>query len=293
MNPSEERKIKALLRLLSDRNEQVVTTIQDQLVQCGISALPHLIEAEREDPTLEPRIAEIREEISFLTLKQEFQQCCASGKPNNIDLENGAFLIAKLGYPSLQVDRYIQMIEKLAEEVRPWLKQTDSPIERIRIFNLFLFEEKAFRGNQTEYYDPENSFLNRVIDRRIGIPISLSVLYLLLGVRLGLPVQGVGMPGHFLVKVDGPPPFLFVDCFNGGVLLEESDCKKFLTDSGFGFEPWYLDPSPNHLILERMLRNLLGIYQQRQELHRVEKVNDLMAILKSESDWSLNFSDPL
>ena len=107
--------------------------------------------------------------------------------------------------------------------------------------------------------------MNRVIDRRMGIPISLSVLYLLLGLRLGLPVKGVGMPGHFLVKVDSSPPFLFVDCFNGGTLLEESDCKKFLTDSGFGFEPWYLEPSPNPLILERMLRNLLGIYHQRQE----------------------------
>ena len=282
-----DKKIKALLRLLSDPNEQVATRIQDQLVQCGKSVLPDLAEAERQDPTLSPRAADVREEIHFLALKKEFQQCCRV-KRDNIDLEIGSLLIAKSAYPTLEVTNYIQIIEKLAEEVRPRLTPADSPVQRIHIFNQYLFNEKAFRGNRTDYYDPENSFLNRVIDRRIGIPISLSVLYLLLGLRLGLPVQGVGMPGHFLVKVDSPPRLLFVDCFNGGTLLEESDCKKFLTDSGFGFEPWYLEPSPNPLILERMLRNLLGIYHQRQEPQQVKRVNALMAILKSASDRSLN-----
>ncbi|UCE63237.1 MAG: transglutaminase family protein [Nitrospirota bacterium] len=282
-----DKKVKALLRLLSDTDEQVAMTIQDQLVRCGRSVLPYLTEAERKDPTLSPRAADIREEIHFLALRKEFQQCCR-GKRDNIDLEMGAFLIAKSAYPTLEIGNYIQIIEKLAEEVRPRMTPTDSPVQRVHIFNQYLFNEKGFRGNRTDYYDPENSFLNRVIDRRMGIPISLSVLYLLLGLRLGLPVKGVGMPGHFLVKVDSSPPFLFVDCFNGGILLQESDCKKFLTGSGFGFEPWYLEPSPNSLILERMLQNLLGIYQQRQEPHRVKRVNALMAILKSASDPSLN-----
>ena len=285
-----DKKIKSLLRLLSDPNEQVATTIQDQLVQCGKSVLPYLTEAERQDPTLTPRAADVREEIHFLALKNEFQQCCRV-KPDNIDLEIGAFLIAKSGYPTLDVPNYIQIIETWAEEVRPRLTPTDSAVQRIHIFNQYLFNEKGFRGNRTDYYNPENSFLNRVIDRRMGIPISLSVLYLLLGFRLGLPVKGVGMPGHFLVKVDSSPPFLFVDCFNGGILLQESDCKKFLTDSGFGFEPWYLEASPTSLILERMLRNLLGIYQQRQEPHRVKRVTALMAILKSASDPSLNYKE--
>jgi regulator of sirC expression with transglutaminase-like and TPR domain len=287
MDSSKDRKIKALVRLLSDPNDQVATTIQEQLVQCGKSVLPYLTQAVRQDPTLRPRVTGVQEEIHFLALKKEFQQCCTV-KRDNIDLESAAFLIAKSAYPTLEVANYIQIIEKLAEEVRPRLTPTDSPVQRIHVFNQYLFEEKAFRGNRTDYYDPENSFLNRVIDRRTGIPISLSVLYLLLGMRLGLPVKGVGMPGHFLVKVVSPPPLLFVDCFNGGILLQESDCKKFLTDSGFGFEPWYLEPSPNPLILERMLRNLLGIYQKRQEPHRVKRVNALMAILKSGSDRSLN-----
>lgn len=287
MVSTKDKKIKALLRLLSDPNEQVATTIQDQLVICGKSALPHLTEAERQDPALGQRVADIREAIHFEELKKEFQECC-SEIPNHIDLEVGAFLIAKSGYPTLEVASYIQILDHLAEEVRPRLRATDSPIQRIQVFNKYLFEEKAFRGNRTDYYDPENSFLNRVIDRRTGIPISLSVLYLLLGKRLTLPFKGVGMPGHFLVKVDSPPPFLFIDCFNGGTLLQESDCKKFLTDSGLGFEPWYLEPSSNQLILQRMLRNLLGIYQQQNEPNREKRVNALMAILESESEGSLN-----
>ena len=282
-----DKKVKALLLLLSDPDEQVAMKIHDQLVQCGQSVLPYLTEAEQRDPTLSPRIGDVREEIHFGLLKKEFQQCCRVER-DNIDLENGAFLIAKSAYPTLEVAHYIQIIEKLAEEVRPRLNPTETPVQRIQLFNQYLFKEMGFRGNHTNYYDPENSFLNRVIDRRMGIPISLSVLYLLLGLRLGLPVKGVGMPGHFLVKVDRPPPLVFVDCFNGGVLLQESDCKKILTDSGFGFDPWYLEPSPNALILERMLRNLLGIHQQRQEPYRVKRVNALIAILKSASDPSLN-----
>ena len=272
-----------MLRLLSDPDEQVAATIQEQLVQCGPSVLPFLSEAERQDPTLSPRLAEVLEEIHFGSVKREFQECCA-GEENNIDLEVGAFLIAKSAYPTLEVARYIQIIESLAQEVRPRLIPTDSPEQKIHVFNQYLFEEKAFRGNRTDYYDPENSFLNRVIDRRTGIPISLSVLYLLLGARLSLPVQGVGMPGHFLVRLDSPPPFLFVDCFNGGLLLRESDCKKYLVESGFGFEPHYLVPSSNHSILERMLRNLAGIYQRRGDSQREKRVNALMVILTARSD---------
>lgn len=278
-----EKKIPALLRLLSDPEERVAATIQNQLVQIGEPVLPYLTEAERQDPTLCHRLATVREAIYFSALENEFQQCCSVDR-DNIDLEVGAFLIAKSAYPTLDVVYYRQILDNLAQEVRPRLTSKRSPRQRIQVFNRYLFEEKAFRGNRSDYYDPDNSFLNRVIDRRTGIPITLSVLYMLLGQRLELRVMGVGMPGHFLVKVDIPPPLLFVDCFNGGIFLQESECKSFLRESGFGFEPYYLEQSSNKAILSRMLRNLVGIYQQRQEPLREQRLSSLMAILDCGSD---------
>ena len=283
MDSLNEKKLHDLFRLLSDPNDRVAATIQDQLIQYGEPVLPYLIDAEQQDPTLGERLADVRDEIRFLGVKEEFQQCCAADG-DNIDLEVGAFLIAKLAYPTLDIAYYSQLIEDLAQEVRPRLTPRSLPHQMIQTFNQYLFEEKAFRGNRTDYYDPENSFMNRVLERRIGIPISLSILYLLLGQRLGLPVKGVGMPGHFLIKVDTSPPFLYVDCFNGGIFLRESDCKKFLTESGIGFEPYYLEPSPNPVILARMLENLVRIYQHQQDAHRVQQVNALKAILKSMSE---------
>ena len=283
MNSSTPNTINALLRLLSDPNERVAATIQDQLVRIGESTFPYLDAAEQREPTLAERLAEVREEIRFSGVRREFQQLHTVGQ-ESIDLEVGAFLIAKSAYPSLDVAAYRQQIDHLAQEVQPRLTPTLSTEQAIQVVNRYLFKEKGFRGDRTDYYNVENSFLNRVIDRRTGIPITLSVLYLLVSRRLGLPVVGVGMPGHFVVKVDAPPPYLFVDCFNGGIFLREQDCETFLKESGFGVQPHYLQESSNEMILARMLRNLAGIYEKRQEPDRFERWNSLIAILENGSE---------
>ena len=133
----------------------------------------------------------------------------------------------------------------------------------------------------------ENSFLNRVIDRRTGIPITLAVLYLLMSQRLSLPVVGIGMPGHFMVRVATSSSFLFVDCFNGGTVLSEKDCERFLKESGLGLSLNFWKETSNNLILARMLRNLVGIYQNQQELKRVDRLNALITILERSSETQL------
>ena len=274
-----EKQIKALIHLLSDPNEQVAKTIHDQLVQVGAPALPYLEKAEHHQPALGPRLADVKEAILFSRIEKEFQTLTFMGK-GEIDLEAGTFLIARSAFPNLDVEYYTQAIDDMAEEVRPRLKSNRSTQETLQIMSQYMFKERGFRGNRTDYYDPENSFLNRVIDRRTGIPITLSALYLFLGHRLRLPLVGVGMPGHFVVKLEAPPPALFVDCFNEGIFLNEQACKNFLIESGIGYHAHYLEKSPNHLILARMLRNLIGIYQKQNERNRVDRLNSLIAILE-------------
>ena len=271
--------IHALLRLLSDPNEQVARTIQDQLARLGPGVLPFLEKAWNEDADLEPRVAYIKEEIRFRQLKDEFQTF-VSHSARQEDWEHGAFLIAKLAYPDLSIPHYVECLDQLAEEFRTKWLATDSPSGKAaRQLSTFLFKDKGFSGNRTQYYDPDNSYMNRVIETRQGIPISLSALYVFVGKRLGLPLAGVGMPGHFLVKLEGETPPQFVDCFNDGTILREQDCEQFITASGLEYHPHFLEKSPTPTILARMLRNLLSIYEQEPEEPMARRVQVLLELL--------------
>lgn len=148
--------------------------------------------------------------------------------------------------------------------------------------NRYLFTECGFKGNTKNYYEVENSYLNRVIDRRTGIPISLSTVYLLIGKRLQLPVHGIGMPGHFLVKFDSDKYKVFIDCFNGGALLTEKNCARFLTEAGYGFEERFLQRSPTRAILTRMIKNLLAIYSKLDDPLKKSRLLRFVEILGCE-----------
>ena len=274
--------IYALLRLLSDPNEQVARTIQDQLSRLGPSVLPFLDQAGVTDTTLEPRIAYIKDEIRFEQLHDEFQKFVTQSARQE-DWEYGAFLIAKLAYPDLSIPHYVECLDHLAEEFRTKWHTTESPSGKAAgLLSTFLFKDKGFSGNRTEYYDPDNSYLNRVIETRQGIPISLSALYVFVGKRLGLPVVGVGMPGHFLVKLEGETPAQFVDCFNGGTILREQDCEQFITASGLDYDPKLLEKSSTTTILARMLRNLLSIYEKEAEEQMARRILTMLELLKIE-----------
>ena len=271
--------IHALLRLLSDPNEQVARTIQDQLARLGSGVLPFLEQALAENATLEPRVAHIKEEIRFGQLKDEFQRF-VSQSARQEDWEHGAFLIAQLAYPDLSIPHYVECLDHLAEEFRAKWLATESPSGKAaRQLSTFLFKDKGFSGNRTQYYDPDNSYMNRVIETRQGIPISLSALYVFVGKRLGLPLAGVGMPGHFLVKLEGETSPQFIDCFNSGTILREEDCKQFITASGLEYDPTLLEKSSTPTMLARMLRNLLSIYKQVPEEPMARRVQALLELL--------------
>ena len=274
--------IHALLRLLSDPNEKVAATIQDQLARLGTPVLPFLEQIGTEDDLLQPRVASIKEEIRFGQVKDEFQTFVSQNARQG-DWEHGAFLIAKLAYPDLSIPHYTERLDQLAEEFRTKWHTAESPSGKsARLLSNFLFKDKGFSGNREEYYEPDNSFVNRVIETRQGIPISLSALYVFVGQRLKLPVVGVGMPGHFLVKLEGETPAQFVDCFNGGTILSEKDCEQFITASGMAYDPKFLEKSSTPSMLARMLRNLLSIYDQESNEQMTRRVQAFLELLENE-----------
>ena len=281
-----ESQIKALIRLLADENVRIAKTICARLVEAGDPAIPLLQEAEIEQPEMAARIAAVLEEIRGMRLEQEFHELLEKGDCQ-VDLERGVFLIARYAYPTLDERHYSTMLDDMASEVRDRLGSRVSGEEAVKSLGRFLFTEQGFHGNTKHYYDTENSYINKVLDRRTGIPISLSIVYLLLTHRLNLPAFGVGMPGHFLVKFEAGKYKIFVDCFNGGALLAERDCTRFLQQAGYGFEDRFLDRTSNRAILVRSLKNLIPIYRKMEEPSKEERLSRFITILEGGDDLSV------
>ncbi|HZS10988.1 MAG TPA: transglutaminase-like domain-containing protein [Nitrospirales bacterium] len=274
-----ETQIRALIRLLSDEDNRVARTISSKLVEIGDSAVPLLLEAEIEQPEMARRIEEVLDEIRGSRLEEELQAMVAR-PPDQVDLERCAFLICRYAFSSLDVTTYTRQLDEMAGEVRDRMGRRVSGEEAVKTLNRYLFTEQGFRGNTKNYYEADNSYLNRVLDRKTGIPISLAMVYLLVGRRLGLPVYGIGMPGHFLVKFESERYKVFVDCFNSGALLTEKDCARFLIQAGYGFEEKYLHKSLPTAILTRTLKNLIAIYNKMDECVKAERFTRFIHVLE-------------
>src|SRR3990172_1864912 len=200
-----------------------------------------------------------------------------------IDLAEAALVIAQEEYPELEVARYLSCLDGMGAEVRARVGSVEDPHRLIAALGDYLFHEQGFHGNSDDYYDPRNSFLNDVLDRRIGIPITLSAVYMEVGRRLGLPLHGVGMPGHFLVKYAGPDEEIVIDPFNGGALLSHADCQRMLDriyQGKVAFEPRFLATVGTRQILSRMLNNLKAIYFKKQEFSKALSVVERLLIVE-------------
>jgi regulator of sirC expression with transglutaminase-like and TPR domain len=198
-------------------------------------------------------------------------------------LAEGALLIAFEEYPQLDVAAYLKRLDTIAEIVQARLGLELDPQRIVAQMNAYLFDEQGFRGNQTDYYDPRNSFLNDVLERKTGIPITLSVIYLEIGRQVGLPTVGVGMPGHFLVQYAAHGAPFWIDPFHGGVVLNREDCMSRVERMYGPQVTWsdnYLLPVSDHDILMRMLYNLKAIYVQRNDYQRALSVVERLMLLR-------------
>ena len=197
-----------------------------------------------------------------------------SGADEEINLAEGALLIASDEYVNLDIAVYLARLDQLAASLKRRLRPDISPADTILALNRFLFEEQGFTGNAADYYDPRNSFLNEVLDRKCGIPITLAVVYVEIGRRIGLTVQGVSFPGHFLVKCLLRNGTVILDPFTRGASLSFDDLKERIKSLHGGAEPArsvvasMLDGASNKEILLRMLRNLKSIYTHHKDWMR-------------------------
>jgi regulator of sirC expression with transglutaminase-like and TPR domain len=220
--------------------------------------------------------------------RQRFVQI-AQLPDQEIDLAEAALLIAAEEYPELRPEIWLTHLDQLAEELAPRLAGARGDLDRVQRLTGFLFEELGLRGNDEDYYDPRNSFLNDVLERRMGIPISLSVLCIEVGRRVGIALNGVGFPGHFLVQLTRHPQIL-LDPFHGGRIVTLEDCAEILrhvTGGQIEFDPQLIQPIGPRQILLRMLRSLQGVYFQRGEIGKALPVIERILLLDPQDSKAL------
>ncbi len=274
--------LEALVRLLADESEPIRRVANSRLREAGAAALEIARECASRTEDVQVR------EAATVFLRESGRsrvvarwEAFAGGA--EVDLEAGAILIAAAEYPDLDPEHCRAQIEDFATVLRRRLLAIRSPSAAVERINGLLFGELGFRGNRESYYDPRNSYINQVIERRLGIPISLSVLYLLVARRLGQPLDGVGMPGHFLLRFREGRCETFLDPFNRGSIWSHQDCVAHLRNEGYGFREEYLRAVSDREILARILANLLSIYHSTQDEERTERISHMLAGLRVES----------
>lgn len=263
-----------MILLLDDPAPEVRESVLHRFRRLGYAAVRPYLEsarAEAADP-LQATIEGLMHDLHVEEVVARWSRVMERPEP---DLEDGAFALARYRTPDLEEDVYRRALDGFADRAAPYVRQARRH-ERALVLGRFLHEVLGFDGNRTDYDNPLNSYLDRVIDRRTGIPITLSVVYLLVGKRLGLPVFGVGMPAHFLVKYHDEHMQLFLDPFDRGLPVKKSKAVRRLVEAGIRPRPVYFAAVGTREILLRMVRNLARHAEREADADRLADFKRLL-----------------
>jgi regulator of sirC expression with transglutaminase-like and TPR domain len=252
----------ALLSLLADEDPAVYRTVREKILSCGPPAAewqrPHTMS---NDPALRRRAQQIVLHFDRQAADDHFLAFCLR-HGEEFDLEQGAWLFAQTQYPRINLEAYRAILDGYAGELRARFDPSAEPRQILTTINQYLFGELGFVGNEENYYNPDNSYLNCVLDQRTGNPINLSLLYILLARRLRLPIAGIGLPGHFVCRYQSTAAEIFIDPFNHGKLLTKADCMQYLVTANCNRRDEHLTPVTARRFLLRICSNLHQVYQR-------------------------------
>lgn len=273
--------IKAITKLLKTIDKETFKLLEEQFKTFDIKTLKEInSEIPLDDIELQRNFLELALRIKREQLKSDFNNW---SKNNSNDLEEGIFLVATFANPLLDMEYYFKLISNWVGLISNNLKKIklkNDPTSIINEINHFLFMELGFKGNKNNFYDPENSFIDKVIEKKSGNPILLSVIYLLITKRIDLSFSGVNMPAHFLVQYKDFFEPIFIDPFNQGEIITKSMCQERIKALKLTWQEDYLSSPTNKQIIVRILQNLINIYQNNKQFDLKEYLEDYINLIK-------------
>jgi regulator of sirC expression with transglutaminase-like and TPR domain len=261
-NGVRDREKAALISLLADEDASVYQVVRERLLSLGTVARdwlqPYTLS---NDWLLRRRAQEIVRHFDQQTADDRFLAFCLK-RGEDFDLEEAAWLMAQTQFPDINVEAYKALLDIFVAELRQRVALYKRANQILGQINDYLFNELAFAGNEKNYYNPDNSYLNRVLDRRTGNPISICLLYVLVARRLRLPVVGVELPGHFLCRYQSASDEIYIDAFHHGRLLTKTDCIHYLIRGNYNVSDDYLSPVSPRRLFRSICGSLHQIYLQ-------------------------------
>jgi regulator of sirC expression with transglutaminase-like and TPR domain len=265
----------SILALLSDEDSDMAALVQEQLESRGESILEDLRDLLPEvSGRTERRLREVIVQIEEQRVVRVFGELCEHFTNGN-DIEDAAWALAAAVLPGEDFSEQTSRLDAWGAELRQRVRGITAPADQVRKMAEYLGEELGFRGNEEDYYESDNSLLPRVIDTRLGIPLSLALIYMAVARRAGLQVYGVGLPGHFAARLES----VFFDPFHAGQTLRLADCQRLMETQGMELQPHHLLPTPPRVMLARMLNNMLHV-AERENQPLAEKIHGWLASLQ-------------
>ena len=274
-----KNEIESLIYLLEDPDPEIQSSVHNRFRELGENAVPLLDQFKTESKNDSERelINDIIHTITFGTLYEDFSDLLERGINSRRQLETASLLLARFGNPTLRTEEYHRKLDQFANEIYSDIAYRPSESQQMHILLKYVFRELRFRGDDKDYHNPENAYLDRVVDRRKGLPISLSLIVMFLARRLDLPFYGVNMPIHFMLVFEGVRQNILIDPFDGGTIVTYDQCHYFLKKNGVEPRPEHMQRTSELEILARSVRNLMHSYSKSE---KNEKVKDLQSLLQ-------------
>ncbi|MDA0986348.1 MAG: transglutaminase-like domain-containing protein [Bacteroidetes bacterium] len=259
---NEKLKITSLLKLLDDPDDEIYTVVELKLLEYGYDALNELNHCENENELFKQRAEKIKSKIIHTETLKLFREFISSKE--DPDLEEGVFILSKTVNPFLQTSIYKNVLNEYAKDLKSHISTDILTTDILEKISNYLFVKRNFTPNVENYQLLSNHLIDKVLETKMGIPLSLSFIYMFVAQRLNIPLKGIGLPGHFIVALDVYDETIYVDPFSYGKLITKKDCKNLVERSGFNFYDDILVPVSTKQMLERMIRNMISSYEKME-----------------------------
>jgi len=271
--------IKAMIHLLDDSDQEVVSMVEQQIRTLGPSIIPVLEsewETESLNPLLQSKIENLIHDFQWQSVKTRLQVWKESG---GMDLLEGMWILATYRYPDYSFNDLKVEMDQLYYEVWPQMREDLHPMDQVKVLNTVIFEQLKFGPNSKNFHAANNSFINNVLSSKKGNPISLCVIYMWIAQKLGLPIYGVNLPNLFVLTYKQKGIQFYINVFNKGLIFNKIDIDNYIAQLNLTPNEIYYNPCSNLEIIRRVLRNLLMAYEKAGELDYKEELTELIDLL--------------